>query len=84
MSWLRLMEERITEHEPSPPGKRPHRVRKLISEMWPAYQRLATDNEFSNNVLLRVNTRKELLDGYQNAAGLGAQLKAVLSSKIDE
>jgi hypothetical protein len=47
-------------------------------------RRLSTDNEFSNNVLLRVSTRKELLDGYRRAAELGVRLQTALSIKVKD
>jgi hypothetical protein len=44
--------------------------------------KLVTDFEFDNNVLLRVLTRKELLEVYQMADSLAGQLKIALEKKI--
>jgi hypothetical protein len=43
---------------------------------------LAKNLEFSNNVLLRVTNRNELLECYQKANLLGTQLKSALSTAI--
>jgi hypothetical protein len=45
--------------------------------------KLLTNFEFENNVLLRVLTRKELLEVYQIADSLAGQLKIELDKKID-
>jgi hypothetical protein len=37
MSWLRLMEEQLTETEHRPPAQKKPRVLQLVKDMWPAY-----------------------------------------------
>ncbi len=47
-------------------------------------QALARDVEFGNNVLLRVENRKELLGDYKMADSLGRRLRGVLMEKVKE
>jgi hypothetical protein len=47
-------------------------------------QALARDVEFGNNVLLRVENRKELLGDYKMADSLGGRLREVLVEKVKE
>jgi hypothetical protein len=48
------------------------------------FQALSEDVEFENNVLLRVENRKELMQGYQIADSLGGRLRSALLSKVRE
>jgi len=45
---------------------------------------LSKNIEFGNNVLLRVTTRKELLDIYQRADSSAIRLKTALVEAIDK
>jgi hypothetical protein len=47
-------------------------------------QALARDVEFGNNVLLRVENRKELLEDYKMADSLGRRLREVLMEKVKD
>jgi len=47
-------------------------------------QALSRDVEFGNNVLLRVEIRKELLGDYKTADSLGGRLREVLMEKVKE
>jgi hypothetical protein len=47
-------------------------------------QTLSRDVEFGNNVLLRVENRKELLEDYKMADSLGGRLRGVLMEKVRE
>lgn len=47
-------------------------------------QKLPDDTEFGNNLLLRIHSRSELLEGYQRAATLANELKKALKEQVTE
>jgi hypothetical protein len=49
-----------------------------------ALQSLSYDVEFGNNLLLRIHTRNELMDGYQKANSLATELKQALEEQVKE